>query len=56
MDKIENCGKRSISEWARYYREFVRRQRFLGRWPLTDGERKTAWREWKLHSLYDVAE
>lgn len=45
-----------ITEWARYYREFVARQKHIGRWPLTDGERKAAWKEWKLLSIYGVAE
>lgn len=49
--------KMQIKEWGRCYREFVKRQRFLGRWPFqTDGERKAAWLQWKLHTVYDVAD
>lgn len=57
LNEVEERGKKRIADWGRYYREFVWRQRFLGRWPFqTDSERKAAWRDWKCLSIYHVAE
>ena len=57
LNEVEERGKMRVADWGRYYREFVRRQRFLGRWPFkTDSERKAAWQEWKLLSVYHIGE
>lgn len=46
-----------LVELGNQYRQFVKRQLFLGRWPFqNDEERKAAWLEWKMCSVYKVAE
>ena len=46
----------TLADWGLAYRKFIKRQKFLGRWPFkTDEERKAAWQEWKAYSVYLVA-
>ena len=49
-------GEFTLADWGLAYRKFIKRQKFLGRWPFkTDEERKAAWQEWKAYSVYLVA-
>ena len=56
MNKNRDASKVTLADWGRAYQAFVKRQRFLGRWPFrTDEERKAAWEEWKILTVYQVA-
>jgi len=45
----------TLADWGLAYREFIKRQKLLERWPFpSDEARRKAWKEWRAYAVYLV--